>query len=84
MTKPSKYEALDALILTRIEGGTECTFFRILASVNVQCAPFVTPDSGSGKILDRRLQALRKAGKITFNRSVASWEIAKPADNASA
>lgn len=64
----SKYENLDALILERISDGPK-TFHELLLGRNGLEKDCQKYESGAGdafRVLDRRLQALRKKGLITF------------------
>lgn len=74
MTKPD-YSQFDALLLDAIKGGR--TSFSFLANhkplidlARPFCAGTDTPE---WRIIDRRLQALRKAGKI--KRASQTWTI---------
>lgn len=76
---PSKYEALDALILAKIKA-RPATFSELYSgSVRKECDAIAKAGGnkhlaffGGGspwRVLDRRLQALRRAGKIRHNRA---------------
>ncbi|UIZ74555.1 hypothetical protein HRV96_15350 [Raoultella ornithinolytica] len=63
----TKYELLDSKIMNKIGGNPTPFFSLFVRDVADECAK-IAADEGGGKepfrILDRRLQALRKAGKI--------------------
>ena len=68
----SKYNAFDALLLDKIKSGKD-TFRRLEADIDLKnmAKPFCATKPGSypqpeWRIVDRRLQALRKAGEITY------------------
>lgn len=78
----SKYAELDSKILSLIQNG--CDTFQSLSTrlgVEAQEIPGV---SGEGwRIIDRRLQALRKAGKVSAARRMgrAIWMLEMPDSN---
>lgn len=66
MKQPSTpYDALDAAIITRVQGGFS-RFYEIWPALCSLANPHVTPGSrnGADRVVDPRLQALRKKGKI--------------------
>lgn len=63
----SKYVDLDSAILTAIAGGIP-TFHRITARVAHIAKPFGKGDHDTFRVVDRRLQALRKSGLIVFEK----------------
>lgn len=66
------YATLDCAILTRIEESA-CTFTSINANVNHLAKPYATPNrytDTSFRVVDRRLQALRKRGLIEFRKGL--------------
>ena len=77
----SKYEALDKAILKNIEIG--CNTMTLLDSVKA-LRPLIEPHrvkdrfghlTPEFRVIDRRLQAMRKAGTIRFINK--AWEIVK-------
>lgn len=62
---PSLYGELDAAIIERIRSGFT-RFYEIWIPLSSLAQKHVKPDSYSGpdRVIDRRLQALRKKGKI--------------------
>lgn len=74
----SKSAQLDAKLLELIGRGTG-VFGAIAAQKDViaLAEPLTTEKSEPWRIVDRRLQALRKAGKISFSRKNDKWELKK-------
>ena len=70
----SKYAELDQEILRLIKNGC-VEFWSIHRRVADMCKPLVTEPSENFRALDRRLQALRKAGRIEYSRSNKRWSI---------
>lgn len=68
------YTDLDKAIVAKISGGT-ITFTLICNAVDVQTRPFVSFTSPGWRVVGRRLQALRKAGKIKYQRKPEGWVI---------
>ena len=77
MSALNKYAQLDAKLLEIIKSG-DGTFNAIAprADVSALTAPHETETAEGWRIVDRRLQALRKAGKIAFRRDTGRWEAA--------
>lgn len=71
----SKFNELDAEIIKRIRGGAGGNFWTLMRHVRHLCEPLSTDPYGSDRVLDRRLQALRKAGKIEYDRTRKSWSV---------
>lgn len=72
MRKPD-YTAFDAELLSQINAGNSRTGLLCDQKRLMNLAkPFCTNDSPEWRIVDRRLQALRKKGKIRFDG--AKWE----------
>lgn len=67
----SKYAEYDSNLLSLIKGGcnTLDALVRRLADANKQ----FDKSADRWRVTDRRLQALRRAGKIVFNHSRKSW-----------
>ena len=77
MTKPD-YTAFDAELLRLI--GCGITYFTGLCcapSVRAKATPFTSERSSVDRVFDRRLQALRKAGKIRYR--AGKWELTNTA-----
>ncbi|CAD5377390.1 hypothetical protein OF001_U20317 [Pseudomonas sp. OF001] len=69
----SKYAEFDAKLLGLISAGKQ-TFTELQVCTAVEAAPL----AGGGepfRVVDRRLQALRKAGKIRYAKG--KWEVAQ-------
>lgn len=69
-SKMSKYEKLDCMLLAGVKSGLT-TFAQlqrsdILAEADAIATPNRYGDGEGWRVIDRRLQALRKAGKIRF------------------
>lgn len=62
----SKYQQLDERVLNCIVCDAPVTFAEIHFSdgIHAECERFATKTGEGFRVLDRRLQALRKAGKI--------------------
>lgn len=76
-----KFEKLDALIVAKCQ--TSQTF-GVLASddlIKAEASAHVVGGADSWRVVDRRLQALRKAGRITFSRA-AGWLASRPTPTA--
>ena len=76
MSTLNKYAQLDAKLIEIIKSGGG-TFNAIAprADVAALTAPHETATTGGWRVVDRRLQALRKAGKIAFSRDVGCWRV---------
>ena len=76
MTAPNKYAQLDSKLIELIKSGVG-TFNEIAprADVTALTAPHETATAEGWRIVDRRIQALRKAGKIVFSRDVGRWRV---------
>lgn len=66
-----KYENLDAAIMNKMGGHPQMFGAINVRDVREECERIASTEPGPGKteafrILDRRLQALRKSGKIKF------------------
>lgn len=68
------YTELDKAILAKVAEGP-VTFTLICNAVEVQTRPFVSYKFAGWRVVDRRLQALRKAGKIKYQRQPEGWVI---------
>ena len=77
MSAPNKYAQIDAELIELIKSG-DGTFNAIAsrADVSALTAPHETETAEGWRIVDRRLQALRKAGKIAFSRDAGRWRVA--------
>ena len=77
MSALNKYAQLDAKLIEIIKSG-DGTFNAIAprADVAALTAPHETATTEGWRVVDRRLQALRKAGKISFSRDVGFWRVA--------
>ncbi len=80
--KSSDYADLDAAILAGIASGEVTRASAMSARYTALVAPFVTEKKEGYRVIDNRLQALRKAGKIqaTLNERFASWRLVVAAE----
>lgn len=73
-----KYEELDRLILEQITLGntffSEIMYFRPVRKEAQKIDDLAQRKSGADRVVDRRLQALRKRGMIRYG-SVYGWQI---------
>lgn len=82
----SKFTDLDVMIVTRI-AHAPCTFTELQEpEINAAAEPFLVADrygvlGPTWRVLDRRLQALRKGGHIAFQKG--QWHIARIKGDAS-
>lgn len=67
----SKYAEFDAELLSRIEQG-DATFSELAHLLSTKAKPFALGQL-TWRVVDRRLQVLRKAGKIRYVNS--EWEV---------
>ena len=72
----SKYADYDKLLLTLIDGG--CSDFDSICRRTTKENAQLCGDRDPWRVPDMRLQALRKAGKIAFDRSRRIWHRATP------
>lgn len=77
MSKPGIYDDVDGAILAAVQSG-KTTFSQILPAVKAKATP-VAPKSrwagdGEWRVVDRRLQALRKDGRLSYTRG-AGWRV---------
>lgn len=74
----AKFVSLDEAILAAIKTG-RTTFVSIVGNVEALAKPLATPDrwgrSNHDRVVDRRLQALRKQGKIAYKAK--EWSISQ-------
>lgn len=78
----SKYDTLDAAILKAIRRG-KTKFFDIDADLSVHALSNRIGDATGvvgWRIVDRRLQALRKAGRIVYAKG--AWSVVEPEEQA--
>ena len=73
----NKYAQLDAKLIEIIKSG-DGAFSAIATRADVAAltAPHETATTEGWRVVDRRLQALRKAGKIAFSRDAGRWRAA--------
>lgn len=67
-TAKHDYTAFDKLMLEKIEAGHNATAAGLQAALEDQIKPFVTKEGEEFRVIDRRLQALRKKGVIACGR----------------
>lgn len=72
----SKYIDLDNLILKAIGGGQR-TFNRLLTPAIRQAAAAADSQAEDWRVVDLRLQALRKRGEIEYIRATG-WSVSNP------
>jgi len=75
------YSKLDAAILGRIRAGGGASFTALVLTLE-RIADSIAPLDRWGwptgyRAIDRRLQVLRKAGRIAYNRHTGKWVIAE-------
>ncbi len=77
MSKPD-YTQLDAAILEVIQALGPITFSVLGLNVHEHSVPFAYTDRQGRvwRVVDRRLKALRKAGKIKYSRNPEGWTLA--------
>lgn len=63
----AKYDAVDAAILQELENKPGVAYFQLLATL-YDLILTNHPDQDAFRVLDRRLQALRKKAMIIFNK----------------
>ncbi len=74
----SQYDTIDQLIIKRLTGEAGMQFTRLYARDVRDEAGRLTPWNGDAfRVLDRRLQALRKRGVIAYN-SKTGWALTQP------
>jgi hypothetical protein len=74
----NQYEEIDAAILKSIESGKNLFHAISLDVTNVTHPLAEATGAEEWRIVDRRLQSLRKKGKISYSRA-DGWEIVKEA-----
>lgn len=62
------YTEFDKLMMEKIEAGHHATAAGLEAALEEQIKPFVTKQGEEFRVIDRRLQALRKKGVIACGR----------------
>lgn len=67
----SKYASYDQLLLDLIDAGVRQYGALCVRTHNL--SEQVSPDRDPWRVTDSRLQALRKSGKITFDRTRGVW-----------
>lgn len=74
------YSALDAEILTAIGAGPTAyaaicatTTVRAIADAIVHPGRYISRDTAIAQVIDRRLQALRKAGTLSYSTKPRGW-----------
>lgn len=68
----SKYTEFDAKLIHLVKNGAT-TSGPLTNLLVTDAQPFVTRNSGAGRVVDRRLQALRKAGRLIY--SCGRWYV---------
>lgn len=78
MTRPD-YTEFDAELVRLIGSGSR-VFSALCSSTKLRelARPFVSPSGAEDRIIDRRLQALRKAGRIHYGTRTG-WRLIKGA-----
>jgi len=78
MKNESKFDRLDAAIIGAIKGCyNTSTLIFCYHGIASECECLANPNSrgSTDRVLDRRLQALRKAGKITYKKYHRRWAL---------
>lgn len=72
----NKYEKLDSMIVERLRTNPGMSYEISDMKIRHECGMLVSVSARGGalRIMDRRLQALRKQGKIVFDRKVG-WSL---------
>lgn len=70
----SKYAELDALLMQSIRDGRDTFGSLCRGSADKLAVEFGLPRSSGDRVVDRRLQSLRKRGLISFSKS--RWSLA--------
>jgi hypothetical protein len=76
MKNESKFDQLDAAIIDAIKGCyNTSTLIFCYHDIASECEYLANPNSrgSTDRVLNRRLQALRKAGKITYKKCHRRW-----------
>ena len=66
------YSAIDAAIVKAIRGGC-AKFAEIVAKATDEARSFTTPSKWAWRVIDGRLQAIRKRGEIEFAKD--GWRV---------
>lgn len=78
----SNFHALDQQIVDTVSSGCSA-FADILKKLEVPLKDKAVPDKfgdrNESRMLDRRLQALRKTGRLTFAKGGIGWQAARSA-----
>ena len=72
------YTQIDAALLYEIKAKRNATWAMVDATNNITKPFWRLPDTNGMRVVDRRLQAMKKAGKISFTRA-SGWILAKVA-----
>lgn len=78
----SKYDKLDAAIVTFIGGGNRHGVYLSPRLQALACDAVNDPQAEAWRILDRRLQALRKAGRIKYGGQRIGWLVVEAKEQA--
>lgn len=78
----SKYDKLDAAIITHIAGGGNHGVYQVsyLQTLAAKSVDDRYPEAW--RIIDRRLQALRKAGRIKYGGQKVGWFVVEAKESA--
>ncbi len=68
----SKYTEFDAKLIHLVKNGAT-VFGHLVSELVTDAKPFVTHNSDASRVVDRRLQALRKAGRLVY--SCGRWYV---------
>lgn len=68
----SKYTEFDAKLIHLVKNGAT-VFGHLVSALVTDAKPFVTHNSDASRVVDRRLQALRKAGRLIY--SCGRWYV---------
>ena len=72
------YTQIDAALLYEIKAGRNATWAMVEATNKITKPFWHLHDMSGMRVVDRRLQAMKKAGKICFTRA-SGWILAKVA-----
>jgi hypothetical protein len=73
MEKPD-YTSFDAALIAKIRGGT-VKFNPLVLALSEQAKPFCRVGGDAFRVIDRRLQALRKKNIIEFENTSLTWKV---------
>ena len=70
----SDYTSFDAALIAKIREGF-VKAHSLVAALHEQAKPFCRPGGDEFRVIDRRLQALRKKNVIEFENTSLTWKV---------